>query len=352
MIKVGFITSPTVSGHAVRGVGFYTLNLLSPLIDQAPRFGIEIISIEKPQDLASAHLDLIHYPYFDLFYPTLRHFPPAKSVVTVHDVIPLLFPQVYRPGLRGSLNFFRQRLSLSRSALVITDSFSAGADIHRHLHLDHSRIKVVHLAASEKFSPRQPKELHRLEAKYHLPAKFVMYVGDVNYPKNLPQLVHACRSLSVPLVIAGLAPSRISGLDLSHPELAHLRSIVSDLGPPHVFTLGFVPPEDLPGLYCLAQVYCQPSLAEGFGIPVLEAMACGTPVVCSNASSLPEVGGSAAIYFDPQNLSEITSTLDQVLRDSRLRRKLSQAGQIQASKFSWDKTAQSTLMVYREALSV
>lgn len=325
MTKVGIVTSPLKSGHATRGVGFYTKRLLEHLKPLAAKFDIKI-----SEDLTNC--ELIHYPYFDLFYHSLPIFKSVKTVVTIHDVIPLEFSEHYPPGLKGRLNLQLQKLALNGAEQIITDSYASVKSIHKYLGVPHSKLKLIYLAADPVF-----KKVSEPKNKYNLPKKFVLYVGDINYNKNIPNLIKACKLAGFPLVIVGKHAAAVPDLDLIHPELCHLQNIDWS----GVIRLGFVSDNDLVDIYNLATVYCQPSLAEGFGLPLLEALACGTPVACSNTSSLPEIGGQAVSYFDPQNISQMSK----VIKTAKNNR-----GEEQAKKFNWDKTAFQTLQVYREVL--
>ncbi len=329
MIKIGFITAPLHNANADRGVGAYTRRLLPELKKQAPNFDIEVLEIKNSLKIKNLKLKIVHYPYFDLFRHTLPIFKNTKTVVTVHDVIPLEFPDHYPPGLRGWFNLQLQKLALSEVERVITVSYHCIKSIHAHLGVPHAKLKLVYEAAGPIFKPvTKPKN------KYHLPAKFVLYVGDVNYNKNIPNLVTACKLAKLPLVIVGKQAAQLEKLDLSHPELSHLRNLDLDF----ILRLGFVSDADLVHIYNLASVYCQPSLAEGFGLPVLEALACGTPVACSNTSSLPEIAGESATYFNPHDINNISRA---IINAKPPQSKLT---------FSWEETAKLTLMVYREIL--
>lgn len=329
MTKVGFITSPLISGHAVRGVGFYTQRLLTSLKSQAVNYDIKIV--ENGLDC-----QIVHYPFFDLFNHTLSILKKSKTVVTVHDVIPLEFPERYPPGIKGSVNLLLQKLALSRIDSVITDSYASLTAIHKYLNVDHQKLKLIYLAAAEVYKPINNKALlTRIKTKYQLPDKFVLYVGDVNWNKNIPGLIQACHLARLPLVIVGKNALKVDFLDLTHPQLQHLRGIKWE----GVHRLGFVPDADLVVIYNLAKVYCQPSFAEGFGLPVLEAMSCGTAVACSKTHSLPEIAGDAATYFEPANVQDMAKALSNASAKNTI---------VQASKFSWDKTASETLQVYQE----
>jgi len=213
MIRVGFITSPLSTGHAIRGVGFYTKRLLNHMKPMAPSLGFEILEINS-----SEQLDIIHYPYFDLFSTTLPIIKKTKTIVTIHDVIPLEFPDHYPPGIRGWINLQLQKLSLLNTDRIITDSFYSLTKINQFLSVPPHKLRLVYLAADPQF-----KKITHPQNKYHLPKKFVLYVGDVNYNKNIPSLVQACKKINTPLVIVGKNAASIESLDLSHVELAHLK---------------------------------------------------------------------------------------------------------------------------------
>jgi glycosyltransferase involved in cell wall biosynthesis len=169
--------------------------------------------------------------------------------------------------------------------------------------------------------------------RYKLPSRFALYVGDVNYNKNIPTLVEACKIAKIPLVMAGKQTKEIEKLDLNHPELRHLRNIDWS----GVIRLGFVPDSDLVAIYNLASVYVQPSLYEGFGIPALEAVACGTPLAASKTQALVEILGDDLKYVDPNNAKAIAGAILSPNRDVRLPR-----------VYSWEKTAMETLALYEK----
>ena len=324
MIKVGFITAPLHDANAVRGVGSYTRRLLPKLKKQASDFGFEIVENDTSAEI-------IHYPYFDLFRHTLPIFKDAKTIVTVHDVIPLEFPDHYPPGLRGWFNLQLQKLALSEVEGVITISYHCVKTIHKYLNVPHGKLKLVYEAADSIF-----KKISKPKNKFNLPKKFVLYVGDVNWNKNIPNLIKTCEQINYPLVMVGKQAAEVEKLDLNHAELRHLQGVDWS----KVMKLGFVSAADLVDIYNLATVYCQPSFSEGFGLPVVEALACGTPVACSNTSSLPEIAGDSATYFDPHDVNDMAKAI-----------KKAKPSTVQP-KFSWAKAAAQTLQVYQEVLEL
>ena len=326
MTKVNFITTPLKNSNSVRGVGFYTKNLLIGLKKHASDFDIDIVE--------DGSGEIAHYPFFDLFYHTLPISKKTKTIVTIHDVVPLEFPQIYQPGIRGTVNFNLQKLSLLNVDRVITDSYASVKAIHKYLKIPHEKIKLVYLAPADHF-----KKLKNPKTNIKLPEKFILYTGGINWNKNLIGLVKAATLIKIPLVIAGKSALEIDNMDFSHSELAHLKELSALIKSSNVTRLGFVPDEDLVNVYNLASVYCQPSFAEGFGLPVLEALACGTPVACSKTYSLPEIGGDDVHYFDPYNIDSICAALKTAIKTGLPN---------PIKKFSWDQTAKQTLQVYQE----
>lgn len=346
MITVGIDTAPLSNQSAFRGVGSYTKNLLESLEQFSEK--LKVVSGRR-SDIESS-VDLMHFPYFDFFFRTLPLSPKKPTVVTVHDCIPLVLSDHYPSGLKGKIRLFFQKTSLKNVSAVIADSETSRKDIVKYLGVPKKKVKVVFLATGKDFKPVESKELlSRVAEKYHLPARFILYVGDVNYNKNLLRLVEAFANLKekkLGLVLVGKA---FENKVLC--ETKQIRDLVKYFNlEKRVFFPGFVLPEDLPLVYNLAEMYCQPSLYEGFGLQILEAMACGCPVVTGSFSSLPEVAGEAAILVNPQKVESITEGMYKVIKDEKLRCKMIKQGFIQTKKFSWEKTALETIKIYEKIL--
>lgn len=346
MINVAIDINPLSTASKFRGVGAYTRKLVEALKYQE---GLKILTFEGKEVPAEA--DLVHYPYFSPFFLTLPFFPAKKHVVTIHDLIPLVFPEAYPPGLKGNLKFFIQKLLLKKAEMIITDSESSSADIVKFIRYPKEKIAVIYLSADSKLKKISDKKiLNSIRKKFNLPNEFVLYIGDVNYNKNLPALVRACRLIKIPLVIVGkqAVSTDFNPSHIENRSLVELTSLVE--GQKDVIRTGFVTEEEKSGLYSLATVYCQPSLYEGFGFPLLEAMTCGCPVVASRTSSLPEIGGKAVYYVDPYNIDDISRGIKTVFEDDALRAKMIKDGLAQAKKFSWEKTARETIKIYEKVL--
>lgn len=345
MIKVAINASPLVSGHKTRGIGFYTKSLLEYLRK------IKDLKIEEFSQISEVKdADIVHYPFFDLFYPTLPFRKKFPTVVTIHDVTPLVFPQHYPPGIRGALNLLRQKLALRNVAAVITDSDFSKKDITSYLPVNPKNIFPVSLAPLAHFKQIKEKEpLEKVRKKYQLPPNFALYTGNVNWNKNLLNLSEACVKEGIDLVLVGRSFEQKENLD--HPELQSYKEFLKKFAPlKTIHILGFVPNEDLAAITNLARVQLLPSYYEGFGLPILEAQACNIPVITSDVSSMPEVAGEGAVLVDPCSVGEITEAIYKISNNAQFREEIIKKGRENAQKFSWEKTAEETLQVYKTVL--
>lgn len=351
MINVGFDVSPLHTGHKVRGIGFYTKRLLKALRKNDE---IKIKELKSPQEIKAQNYDLLHMPYFSPFFKTLP-WPWEISrplIVTIHDMIPAKYPQQYPAGVKGKLKWHLQKLLLKQTKFVITDSFASKYDIADLTGFPADRIYVTYLAAGEQFKRLKIGNWKlKITQKFQLPETFVLYVGDINWNKNIPSLVKACKQAEIPLVIVGEQAVN-QNIDTNHPEnqdLVWLQEKAKELTINHqplIITPGFVSMDELVSLYNLAEVYVQPSFDEGFGLPVLEAMACGCPVISSNYGSLPEVVGDAGIKVEP-TAEKLAQKITKVINSETLQKELTEKGLKRAKEFSWKKTAEQTIKVYK-----
>lgn len=346
-MHVALDVRPLHNQSAGRGIGVYTEHLYKYLQSTIPGIRMSELSEGKtPQDV-----DLLHYPFFDLFFMTLPWIKKKPTVVTIHDVTPLVLPELYPSGVRGKLKLRIQKFSLKTTKAVITDSESSKRDIAQYLQYPASKIHVVSLAPQDGLLSRIDAELiDKVRNIYTLPANFVLYVGDINPNKNIPTLIEACQKLGIPLVIVGKAAVRTK-YDKEHPENQDLVAVQKAARQDETIRLlGYVPAAELSALYHLATVYCQPSLYEGFGIPVLEAMHCGCPVVASKVGSLEEIGGTAAVYVAPTT-EKIAKGINFILNlTGAQRQRLVQEGKKQVSKFTWERAAKETYAVYTKVM--
>jgi glycosyltransferase involved in cell wall biosynthesis len=291
---------------------------------------------------------VIHVPYW-----ASPLFPPAPTVVTVHDLIPLLLP-AYGGGVVGRLYTRLVALSARRAARVLTDSQASRQDIVRYLKLDPGRVQTVYLAAHDRYQPlSDPQELTRVGHKYDLSPRYLLYLGGFDVRKNVINILRAWARLAhsstsppseARLVVAGQLPSQDSTFAPDPRRAARELGVAEQVQ----FT-GWVDEEDKPALYSGAVAFLFPSHYEGFGLPPLEAMSCGTPAIVSGRGSLPEVVGEAGLCVDPDDVDALAWAVRQILEDAALRERLSQAALTQAASFCWGRTAQETLAAYLAA---
>lgn len=272
---------------------------------------------------------------------------PVPAVVTFHDLSFLLFPQAFRRLRRWYLTL-ATRSAARRAAAVITVSEHTRRDAIRLLSLSPERVHAVPHGVEEAFRPRPPDEVEAFRVARGLAQSFFLSVATLEPRKNLAALLEAYAALrreeprAWPLLIGGAVGWHASPLFERYRELGLEDS---------VRFLGYLPPAELPLWYNAATVFLYPSLYEGFGLPVLEAMACGTPVLTSDASSLPEVAGQAALIVDPRRVQSLSQGLLDLYRDAGLRAELGQRGVTRAARYSWRATARQTLAVYERVLA-
>lgn len=321
----------------IPGANFRLVPVTAPAYSVAEQFRV-------PVALRREHADLFHAPHYVL--PPLIH---CRSVVTIHDCIHLMFPQ-YLPN-RLAYAYAKAQLwtAAHRSDRILTVSETSKLDILRRFHVPADKVTVVYNAIDERLAvPPDEEEFERVRARYQLKDPFALYVGNIKPHKNLERLIDAFHELrqesafeSLKLVIIGDEISKYQGLRRAvHRHKLHK----------HVRFLGFVPPGTLSVLYSLASVFVFPSLYEGFGLPPLEAMSFGTPVVTSNVSSLPEVVGDAAVLVDPYDSTSIAEGMRRALMDDDLRRWLRERGPARAQEFSWERSAARIREIYGEVM--
>jgi len=287
-------------------------------------------------------LDVVHDPTGVMPLALVRG---AARVVTVHDAFPYTCART-----STTLDWLIYHAWLPRALpaadAVITDSMQSREDIVKHLRVTPERVTVVPLAADRRFRPVNPATVASVLQAHGVAQPYILYVGALESRKNLPRLLEAYAQLRQwstkwRLVIVGARKWKFSPIF----------ETVQRLGlEPHVTFTGYVADEHLPALYAGADLFAFPSLYEGFGLPVLEAMACGTPVVTSNTSSLPEVAGDAAILVDPNSVGQIAEAMRSVLSQPTLAAELIEKGPARSGLFTWERTAQETIDVYRQAL--
>lgn len=351
-MNIAINTLPLSTEHRMRGTGVYTKNLIDALSKYEKDHAYSFFT--RMEDIP-AKTDIVHYPFFDPFFLTLPFFKRFPTLVTVHDLIPLVFPDKFPPGLRGKLKWQIQRLSLSGSSGVITDSQCSKDDIVRLTGRKSSTIHVVPLAPSLQYKHMTNEvTLKQVRQRYHLPDEYVLYIGDVNWNKNVMGLIDAWKT-----AYAKIAKSRdcklvLAGSAFTDTEVRETREILHSIDSmgmsKHVVRPGFVKDEDMAGVYSAASCVVLPSWYEGFGFPVLEAMACGVPVAATNRGSVPEIAGPARV-FDPANTAVFAkSILDMFQLSGASRKDLVRKGFEWVKQFNWQRVARETVAVYEKTL--
>jgi len=288
-------------------------------------------------------------PDADLFHSTEHLLMPLRNVptvLTVHDLIYKLYPEYHK-----KLNYYYLNAAMplfcKRADAIIAVSEATKRDIVKYYDIDPAKIHVVYEAAAPHFQPPSPEKIAEVRHKYDLPSQFLLHLSTIEPRKNLSRLLDALKRLrrdfpDLSLVLAG-------GKGWLYDDF--FAKIEADGLGDVVLPLGWIPDEDLPAVLAAADLGVQPSLYEGFGLPILEHMGSGQVVAASNTASHPEVGGEAAAYFDPENVEEITAVIHHLLTDKDEYARRRALGLEQAKKFSWQRAAQETIAIYDQLLS-
>jgi glycosyltransferase involved in cell wall biosynthesis len=367
-LRIGVISEPL--NHPLTGIGRYARNVLQHLPRLAPSTWKFVAVNSQPNAIPGMDELVIRNPFSRIsetyaWYPVLRVIPRIadldlvhnpgqiptffklgrRYVITIFDLTPLLMPESHREAKRLVYSTMLRR-TLHRAHLVIASSFSTKRDIERLFGLRSSAIRVTYLAADPAFRKMPEAEALRFSSHYFVQPPFFMAVGTLEPRKNLRRLLFAFaqarrQGLKERLVLVG----RLGwGMD----DLVSLLAIL-DIQK-EVVLAGYIPDHHLVALYNLATALVYPSLYEGFGIPPLEAMRCGSPVIASNRSSLPEVLGDSALFVDPEDENSLASALLSLSSDSNLRERLIDRGLRRSTRFSWERTVRETLDCYRFVL--
>ncbi|MPZ14452.1 MAG: glycosyltransferase [Chloroflexi bacterium] len=298
------------------------------------------LNLPLPLDLATGRVDVFHAPDFAL--PPLRH---GASVVTIHDLAFLTYPECADARLRAYLERVVPR-SVARADYVVTVSENTRNDVICLLDVDPDRVIVVPGGVDPVFEPASDEAVHEARSAHGLSEPYLLALGVIEPRKNYPRLIEAYSrfrsrtGLKHELVIAGARGW------LSEETF---RQAARSAFPSEIRFTGFVPDVHLPALYTGAEVLVYPSLYEGFGLPVLEAMACGTPVVCSNVAAFPEFAGDAALLVTPEDPEAIADAIERICLDTALRGTLRDRGIQRARAYQWRPSAERLLQVYQHA---
>ena len=323
---------------------FRSIQLTLPVTSTAGYFALRRIVQQE-------NCDAVHIPSLFWLPPYLL---PCPYVVTVHDVLEYMVRANNGSGIRRTFHFYSTRRVLRNASRILAVSNFTKMDVSRLFGVPSSQIEVIYNAIDERFMQGHAteQECQTLAERYQVNYPFILYAGRIGAHKNLIRIIEAFSALKTELEKESKFPDLkliIIGDEVSrHPDLR--RTVIKSGVQNDVRFLGFVPIDVLRVFYDSAKVFVFPSLYEGFGLPPLEAMSHGTPVVTSNTSSLPEVVGDAAVLVNPENVFDIMRALNRVLLDQPLREKLKSRGYVQVQKFSWEKSVRRIIDVYSEVV--
>lgn len=345
-----------------RGIGANTEELVKELI--------KLPKVKVVQNMIDA--DVVHFTKFRPFFVDL---PLIKSknqkwILTLHDMIELIYPKFYSPGIKGRIKFLINKFIVKNYVdIIVTITETSKKDICRFLGVDPKKVVVSYLAPKSAIKKlNNGSWSDEIRNRFNLTGKFIMFDHGINYNKNLMPLVKASKLLGMKLVVVGKDAINLENLvknygkvsgpqdlirsifKIPHPQNSHFKNLLDEINRADVARLGYVSDEDLNKLFNLATIYVQPSYYEGFGMPVVEAMTVGCPVICSRTQALVEVAGDACLYFDPNDPKELAEKIKMYLNSEGLRNEYIKKGLERVKKFSWKKTAQETLDVYAKSI--
>ncbi|MBI5614060.1 glycosyltransferase family 4 protein [Candidatus Gottesmanbacteria bacterium] len=347
-MNIAIDTSPLTNQHSDRGVGQYTKILLEVLGEYSPDIHVQEI---KKSVLVAPNTDIVHYPYFDPFFLTLPFIKRFKTIVTVHDLTPLVFSTHFPRGIRGELKWQIQKMSLQGATRIITDSNSSKNDIVRLIKIPKDRIDVVRIAPSKIYTPMAVSPAKALVRTVNPKIKdFILYVGDINWNKNVEGIVRSFslitkNNASVDLVLVGNVFKKTDFL-----RVKKLLNVISSLHLENrVILPGYIAPETLRAFYSLALCFVFPSFYEGYGLPPIEAMSCGCPVVFGNKGSLPEIHGNE-VLVNPYSIESIAMGIKQTMGRGSDASMGKHRRIVWAKTFSGKRMAEETKASYEKAL--
>jgi glycosyltransferase involved in cell wall biosynthesis len=345
-MNIALDTSALANQHSDRGVGQYTRTLLTVLAEYCPHVRVCEIGKGRPVPLDT---DLIHYPYFDPFFLTMPIRKRFRTVVTVHDLTPLVFPSQFPRGIKGELKWWIQKMSLRGVTRIQTDSYNSKKDIIRFTSINENCIDVIRIPP-EKIYTRMAVSAGRAIVHAIAPSvkDFVLYVGDVNWNKNIEGIIRAFslvgkKNNSLKLVLVGSV-----FMKKTLPEIKKITDLIASFKLNNrVIMPGHVPSESLRAFYSVASCLLFPSYYEGYGLPPLEAMSCGCPVVLGNKGSLPEIHGNE-VLVNPYAIESIALGIKQALaKDTPMEKQMRIAW---AQTFTEKRMADGLALSYEKAL--
>ncbi len=345
-----------------RGIGANTEELVKELI--------KLPKVKVVQNINDANI--VHFTKFRPYFIDLPFIKPKnqKWILTLHDMTELIYPKFYSSGIKGKIKFVINRYLINKNIdKIITITETSKKDICRFLNINPEKVVVSYLAPKSAIKRLSNGSWsNEIRKRFNLPNKFLMFDHGINYNKNLMVLVKASRLLGMKLVVVGKDSVNLENLvenygqingpqdlirslfKIPHPQNSHFKKLLDEINNADIARLGYVSDEDLNKLFNLATIYVQPSYYEGFGMPVVEAMSVGCPVICSKTQALVEVAGDACMYFDPNDPKELAEKIKMFLDSERLRNEYIKKGFERVKKFSWKKAALETLEVYAKSI--
>ena len=349
MINIDLIVGPVEKEE--RGISYYVNGLCTTIKNYV---SIKIITYDPISYSLKPFFNLVYYPKIIqnkrrpnaiahithqgyAYLASLLNLQPF--IVTCHDIIPLIFYNNIK-----KLKFRYAVSGIKNADKIIADSYNTKQDIISYFKIPDEKIKIIPLAADKIFQPLDEVIISKIKQKYNFDFPLILYVGTLEPRKNIPTLIKAfCKLKKEGLPHILLVTGKKDGKYKKIFEMVKKLNLQKDV----IFT-GYIPREDLPTIYNAVDLFVYPSLYEGFSLPPLEAMACGTPVITSNTSSLPEVVGDAGIMVNPYEIDGLAKAMYEVLTDCGLREDMIKKGLKRAKMFSWERTAKETLEVYQE----
>jgi glycosyltransferase involved in cell wall biosynthesis len=362
------------------GIGTYTRELIHHLsrIDRENHYVIFCSSKEQSEKYNFSHQNFksfvvpapifsakeqLYLPYYikkkkiDLFHATLYVFPiihPCFLIVTIHDLLCKTNPSFYPPagGIyyyieRAYYNFMNWYAIRSSKCIITVSDFAKREIVHFFPAIPGKKITVIHNGVGPQFCPGDPWSIEKIKAKYQIDGKYILFTGTLSPRKNLVNVIRAfsdltsLRDQNYKLVVASKKDSRYP----APFQIVEQLKLKKD-----VLFIGYVSKEDLAALYAGAEVFVLPSFHESFGLPIVEAFACGVPVITSNLAALPEVAGNAALFIDPHNIAELKESMLRVVSDRAFRNTLIERGFSRVGQFSWTRAAERVLEIYEKVL--
>lgn len=346
-MKIAIQTSVSPKNN-YRGIGIYT-SLIFDILKKGD-LNNTYYYLEYNKD-PQTNTDILIIPNFSFYQKTIPlRSSVKKTIVTVHDVIPLLYKSHFPAGIKGNVIWLYQKYLIQNKVdWIITDTNASKNDIKRHIpQIDH-KLSVVYPVVSNKYRViKNEEELNAVKIKYALNKPFVLYVGDVTWNKNLITLIESAKRGNYQLIIVGRVFTE-KNIDYENKWNKPLKQILgSARQASNIRFLGYVNEDELVSLYNLATLYVQPSVYEGFGLPIVEAMKCATPIVISNIPVFQEVAGDAGVYFDPNNRNDLDKKILKAISDKGLREKMSQLSIERSSFFTQNRLVSSFKEIYEK----